>query len=204
MTGVQTCALPISVAKVAYQYEATPNIAEGFIERTGFGINFGGGSPLSLTPQPAAPADDGEDDDTGPDAGNAPTPPQPPAPTPAADSTEATPTPAALVPAPVPSKTKPARKKTAKVKKDKPVEPLEPSIFGEDFPEPEDPIVHFNEIDDDDRIVEIDRDTGEILDASAALSPAKVDAATGDDSTSEPPISSRGAAGMLSMGKKAE
>ena len=77
-------------------------------------------------------------------------------------------------------------------------------MFGEDFPEPEDPVIHFNEIDADDQILEIDRDTGEILGASAELSPAKVDAVPDADASAEPPNNGRGAAGMLSMGKRTE
>jgi len=204
MHGYMTIPGDYPVAKVAYQYEATPTIAEGFIERTGFGINFGGGSPLSLAPRPSEPADDHEDDDTGPDDGGPGHPPSPPSATVAAAPAEATPPTAAPVSPAVVAKPKPAKKKATKAKKDKPIEPVEPPLFGEDFPEPEDPVIHFNEIDAEDQIVEIDRDTGEILGASAELSPAKVDAMPDADASADPPNSGRGAAGMLSMGKRTE
>jgi hypothetical protein len=194
MHGYMTIPGDYPVAKVAYQYEATPTISEGFIERAGFGINFGVGSPLSLMPRPTTQAGDDEDYDTGPDEGGPVNPPSPPSATAAAAATSH-----ALA-----AKPKPAKKKGAMARKDKPFEPVEPPLFGEDFPEPEDPVIHFNEIDADDRIVEMDRETGETLDASAELSLAKVDAVPDADASPEPPNTGRGAAGMLSIGKRAE
>lgn len=204
MHGYMTIPGDYPVAKVAYQYEETPIIADGFIERQGFGINFGAGSPLSLAPRPAGPAEDDEDDDTGPDSGGVGgnPPPHAAAATPQPASAAAAPVPA---PAPAtPAKPKPARKKATKAKKDKPVEPAEPPLFGEDFPEPDDPIIQFNEVDPDDQIVEVDRETGEILQPAAELSPAKVENQTDSGNGDEPAAAGRGAAGMLSMGKRTE
>ena len=193
MHGYITIPGDYPVAKVAYQYEATPTIADGFIERQGFGINFAGGSPLSLAPRPTTPPDD--EDEDGDDAGSGAGDDTPPSASPPAAGVQE--------PAAEP-KPKPARKKAAKPKKSKPAEPVEPALFGDDFPEPSDPTIHFNEIDPDEQIVEIDRETGEIIGGEAELSHAKVDATDDSASTADESPAGRGAAGMLNMGKRAE
>lgn len=153
MHGYITIPGDYPVARVAYQYEATPTIAEGFIERTGFGINFGGGSPLSLTPQSA----------TSPST----------APSPSLGLTvtpaESLNSQAASAPASTQAKPEAANKKTNKSKKEKPVEP---SLFGDEFPERKEPTLHFNDFESDEQIVEIDRETGEIVNASVGISTA--------------------------------
>lgn len=46
MTGYLTIPGDYPVARVEYKYEPNKTIAEGFVERPGFGINFAGGRPI--------------------------------------------------------------------------------------------------------------------------------------------------------------
>jgi len=48
MTGYLTVPGDYPVARVSYEYEPTPKIAEGFVERAGFGISFKPDMPVSI------------------------------------------------------------------------------------------------------------------------------------------------------------
>jgi len=184
MTGYITIPGDYPVAKVAYQYEPTPSIAEGFIERTGFGINFLGGVPIP----PAG--------GSGAAAASA-------MPTPHAGPTAGIATPPAARPIPKPKNSRKKQETNAAAGAGALVEPVEPALFGDGFPEPEDSPFHFNELDEHDMLVEvIDRETGEITEVEAELSRSKAPVADGADAAAPAPAPAPIAAGMLRMGKR--
>jgi hypothetical protein len=181
MTGYITIPGDYPVAKVTYHYEPNPTIAEGFKERTGFGINFLGGLP-------------------GPQAGTSGTPAAAPGTTPVSGGN------GAVSENSPESKPKKPRKKTAGAVTGAAgpvVERLEPELFGDDFPEPEDSEFQFNELDEADMRREVtDRETREIIevqtDRSRANSGSNLNATNADAVQPVTPT----AAGMLKMEKK--
>jgi hypothetical protein len=175
MTGYITIPGDYPVARVEYRYEPNPTIAEGFIERAGFGINFIGGVPIAPAVSASASG--------------------------AAPGFGAT---AAATPA---SRSRKERKKlvtTAAGGAGVAVAPTAGELFGEDFPEPEDPVFQFNELDAADMLVEVtDRETGEITAVQSELSRAKAVPGPKAAVPAATPATTLAAAGMLNMGKQA-
>ena len=178
MTGYITIPGDYPVAKVAYHYEPNPSIAEGFKERTGFGINFVGGAPISST---------GRANSAG-----------------LASSTAGSGTADAAAAKPKRPDKKAAT--TSNTTSTHPSAPQSPGLFGGDWPEADDPSFQFNALDETDMIADVtDRHTNERAVTKSELSGATLaeDATeTGGAPAQHTMPTSAAAAGMLSMGKK--
>jgi type IV conjugative transfer system coupling protein TraD len=204
MHGYITIPGDYPVARVEYEYEATPIISEGFVERTGFGINFGGGLPLSLMTRGGLSSGDGETAGADHSAGGSGNRPAPSRNLPAVPAEGWPGAGSVVAPAADGNKPRTGKKKAPKATPDRPVEAIEPPLFGEDFPEPDDPPVHFNEIGTVEPDVGISGVPGEHSAPGTGLAPEIVDASHGAGACAAPANTGGGAAGMLSFGKRAE
>lgn len=143
MHGYITIPGDYPVAKVAYKYEFTPTIADGFIERQGFGITFAGGATLNLVPTPVS--EDARNSEAGHEG-------QERERIDAIDTSTSTakktkPNAADADKSSTPSKSKQSKKTVPKSSPEKSAPSVEPAIFGDDFPVPDDVPFLFNELD---------------------------------------------------------